>query len=395
MKKFTALHISDVRLRRADEQEQAVMLHALYQDVAAILATGRQIDAIFFTGQLVAPDACADTTPVYVYEYFLRPLLQAASLPGARYYLVPGSRVQGVAGATLGNAGFSFFAADEHASAEQRARYKNIHAVFHGHQHTGDASSLMKSLGILFKSNPGSLYGAHGQMAAFAVLEFGADAAANGSAPAMQWTVALREFDEVSKNFALSVLYTPNGQETGQMDAEYVFATLLPQLAHERGYFDGLLGRTGMPLSGPADAALAAREFLIELAFVMFEAKSLFLGQAELERFASDYCGVKGWDMAAGQWLAPLYAHGLLLQADGQVAFAFDYFRTYFLAQRFETSFDLMRYGPERYDGSESSLGVDGPSAAQPFLRALGLGGERIEAAPAPASLPADCSRPG
>lgn len=394
MKKFTALHISDVRLRRADEQEQAVMLHALYQDVAAILAAGKQIDAIFFTGQLVAPDACAGTTPVYVYEYFLRPLLQAASQPGARFYLVPGSRVQGVAAATLGNAGFSFFSADEHASAEQRARYKNIHAVFHGHQHTGDASSLMRSLGILFKSNPGSLYGSHGQMAAFAVLEFGTDAA-DADAPGTQWTVALREFDDVSKNFALSVLYTPNGHEAGQMDAEYVFATLLPQLAGERVYLDGLLGKAGMPHQGPSDDAVAAREFLIELAFVMFEAKTLFLGQAELERFASDYCGVKGWSMGAGDWLVPLYAHGLLLRADGQVAFAFDYFRTYFLAQRFETSFDLMRYGPERYDGSESSLSFDGTSAAQPFLRALGLSGERIEAAPVQAAMQEDCSRPG
>ena len=380
MKKFTALHISDVRLRRADEQAQAVVLHALYQDVAAILATGRQIDAIFFTGQLVAPDACADTTPVYVYEYFLRPLLQAASLPGARFYLVPGNRVQTVAGAALGSAGFSFFAADEHAGAEQRARYKNIHAVFHGHQHTGDASSLMKSLGILFKSNPGSLYGAQGQMAAYAVLEFGAGAA-DDDAPARQWTVALREFDEVSKNFALSVLYTPNGQETGQMDAEHVFATLLPQLAGERAYLDGLLGQAGGRQREGAGVAADAREFLIELAFVMFEAKSVFLGEAELQRFASDYCAVKGWNMAAGDWLAPLYAQGLLLRTDGQVAFSFDYFRTYFLAQRFETSFDLMRYGPERHDGSESSLGLHAASAAQPFLRALGLNEEHAAAA--------------
>lgn len=384
MKKFTALHIADVRLRRADEQEQAVVLHALYQDVAAILAAGKKIDAIFFTGQLVAPDACAGTTPVYVYEYFLRPLLQAASLPGARFYLVPGSRAQGVAAAALGNAGFSFFSADEHASAEQRAHYKNIHAVFHGHQHTGDASSLMKSLGILFKSNPGSLYGAHGQMAAFAVLEF--DTGAAGT----QWTVSLREFDDVSKNFALSVLYTPNGQETGQMDAEYVFATLLPQLAGERAYLDGLLGKAGGQQRVDAGVAADAREFLIELAFLMFEAKTVFLNGAELERFASDYCGVKGWSMAAGDWLAPLYAHGLLLRADGQAAFSFDYFRTYFLAQRFETSFDLMRYGPDRYDGSESSLGLDGASAAQPFLRALGLSDEHAEAA-----LPEGCSRPG
>ena len=388
MKKFTALHIADVRLRRADEQEQAVMLHALYQDVAAILAAGQKIDAIFFTGQLVAPDAGADTTPVYVYESFLRPLLQAASLPGARYYLVPGSRVQGVAAAALGNAGFSFFSADEHANAEQRAHYKNIHAVFHGHQYTGDASSLMKSLGILFKSNPGSLCGTHGQMAAFSVLEFGTHVADDG-APCTRWTVSLREFDDVSKNFALSVLYTPNAQETGQMDAEYVFATLLPQLAGERAYFDGLLGKAGTQHED-AGVAADAREFLIELAFVMFEAQSLFLGEAELQRFASDYGGVKGLSMAAEDWLAPLYAHGLLLRADGQVAFSFDYFRTYFLAQRFETSFDLMRYGPDRYDASESSLGADGVSAAQPFLRALGLSDERAEVA-----APQDCSRPG
>ncbi|WP_035821591.1 hypothetical protein ACPJXG_05250 [Janthinobacterium sp. NFX145] len=391
MKKFTALHIADVRLRRADEQEQAVMLHALYQDVAAILAAGKKIDAIFFTGQLVALDACAGTTPVYVYEYFLRPLLQAASLPGARFYLVPGSRAQGVAAAALGNAGFSFFSADEHASAEQRAHYKNIHAVFHGHQHTGDASSLMKSLGILFKSNPGSLYSAQGQMAAFAVLEFGTgEAAADGGAAGTQWTVSLREFDDVSKHFALSVLYTPNGQETGQVDAEYVFATLLPQLAVERDYLDGLLGKAGAQQRENAGVAADAREFLIELAFVMFEAKTVFLSEAELERFASDYCGVKGWSMAAGDWLAPLYAQGLLLRDDGQVAFSFDYFRTYFLAQRFETSFDLMRYGPDRYDGSESSLSVDGASAAQPFLRALGLSEEHAAAA-----VPEGCSRPG
>jgi hypothetical protein len=375
MKKFTALHIADARLRRADEQDQAVMLHALHQDVAAILAAGKQIDAIFFTGQLVALDACAGTTPPYVYEYFLRPLLQAASLPGARFYLVPGGRQQGGA-AALGNAGFSFFSADEHASAEQRAYYKNIHAVFHGHQHTGDASSLMKSLGILFKSNPGSLYGAHGQMAAFSVLEFGTRGA-DGEAPGRQWTVSLREFDEVSKNFALSVLYTPNGQETGQLDAEYVFATLLPQLASKRSYFDGLLGKADAQQGVAADV----RAFLIELAFVMFEAKTVFLGEAELQRFTSDYCGVKGWNVAARDWLAPLHAHGLLLLVDGQVAFSIDYFRTYFLAQRFETSFDLLCYGSRRLDERESALSLDGPSAAQPFLRALGFSDERAEAA--------------
>jgi len=374
MKKFTALHISDVRLRHADEQEQALMLHSLFQDVAAFRDAGKQIDAIFFTGQLLAADANKSTTPTYVYEYFLRPLLQAASLPGARFYLVPGSRAQGESAAVLGNAGFSFFSADEHAGAEQRALYKNIHAVFHGHQHTGEASSLMKALGILFKSNPGSLYSTHGQMAAYAVLEFDVGST-GGEAPLTPWTVALREYDEVSKAFALSVLYTPDGRDAGQRDAEYVFATLLPQLASESGYFDGLMGK-----HSDVRIAADAREFLIELAFVLFEAKTLFLLQDELDCFAGDYCAVKGWDVSAEQWLSPLYAQGLLARTDGQVVFAFDYFRTYFLAQRFETSFDLMRYGPERRDGSEAVFGVEGASAARPFLRALGLSGERSEA---------------
>lgn len=222
MKKFTALHLADVRLRRGDEQAHAPVLHALFQDMAALRDAGTQIDAIFFTGELVAPDACAGTTPAYVYEYLLRPLLQAASLPGARFYLVPGSRAQGGTAVAAGHAGFSFFSAGEHATAEQRGLYKNIHAVFHGNSHTGDSSSLMKSLGILFKSSPASLYGGPEQRAAYALLEYDAEAAG------AQWTVALREFDEAGKAFALSVLYTPNGQESAERDAEYVFSTLLP-----------------------------------------------------------------------------------------------------------------------------------------------------------------------
>lgn len=376
MKKFTALHLADMRLRRGDEQAHAPVLHALFQDMAALRDADTQIDAIFFTGELVAPDACAGTTPAYVYEYLLRPLLQAASLPGARFYLVPGSRAQGGTAVAAGRAGFSFFSAGEHATAEQRGLYKNIHAVFHGNSHTGDSSSLMKSLGILFKSSPASLYGGPEQRAAYALLEYDAEAAG------AQWAVALREFDEAGKAFALSVLYTPNGQESAERDAEYVFSTLLPRLAVDGAYLDGLLGKRALSRLALPDEPLAVREFLIELAFVLFDAKTLFLQQDELERFAGDYCAVKGWDMPAQQWLAPLYAQGLLLQADGQVVFAYDYFRTYFLAQRFETSFGLMPYGPERRDGTAPALQLDGlsaarPNAARPFLSALGVDGER------------------
>lgn len=371
MKKFTAIHLADVRLCRGDEQAQAPVLHALLQELAALRDAGTQLDAIFFTGELVAPDACADTTPAYIYEYLLRPLLQAASLPGARFYLVPGSRAHAGTALATGRAGFSFFSAGEHATAEQRGLYKNIHAVFHGNSHTGDSSSLMKSLGILFKSSPASLYGGPVQRAAYALLEYDAEA---GSA---QWTVALREFDEAGKAFDLSVLYTPNGQDTAQRDAEYVFSTLLPQLAQDGAYFDGLLGKRELVRQALPDEPLAAREFLIELAFVLFEAKSLFLQQDELERFAGDYCAVKGFDISARQWLAPLYAKGLLMQAEGQVVFAYDYFRTYFLAQRFETSFGLMPYAPERRDGTATLPLAHGLPGALPFLKTLGLDGER------------------
>ena len=375
MKKFTALHLADMRLRRADEQVHAPVLHALFQDLAAMRDAGTQIDAIFFTGELVAPDACTGTTPAYVYEYLLRPLLQAASLPGARFYLVPGSRFPGGTKVNAGRAGFSFFSAGEYATAEQRALYKNIHAVFHGNSHTGDSSSLMKSLGILFKSSPASLYGGPAQRAAYALLEYDAEAAG------AQWTVALREFDEAGKAFVQSVLYTPNGHESAERDAEYVFSTLLPQLARDGACLDGLLGKHALSRQALPDDPQAAREFLIELAFVLFDARTLFLQQDELERFASDYCAVKGWDLPAEQWLAPLYAKGLLLQADGQVVFAYDYFRTYFLAQRFETSFGLMPYGPERRDGMAAVPQLHGrsaarPDAARPFLTSLGVESE-------------------
>ena len=41
MKKFTALHLADVRLRRGDEQAQAPVLHALFGDVAALRDAGK------------------------------------------------------------------------------------------------------------------------------------------------------------------------------------------------------------------------------------------------------------------------------------------------------------------------------------------------------------------
>ncbi len=349
MKKFTALHISDAKLRRSDFQQEGMC--ALFADIAAYRASGRHIDAIFFSGELVARDAGADTTPAYVYEQFLRPVLQAAASPGMRFYLVPGGRAPGgIRQDSFGGAGFSFFSTLTEAGAEQRAQYKNIHAVFHGHKQADSAVSLMNSLGILYKSNPGGRYRSEGLFPAYALLEFSAG-------PEPRWTVALRVYDEQRNDFRATSVYTPNGKETYRMDAEYVFATLLRRSNPADGYIDGLLGtpKQGLPVDETAPGATAARGFLIELALWMFEADRLALQQSELEHFASDYCAVAGMCWSAEVFLDSLYQHGLLLKTEGQVAFQFDYFRTFFLAQRFETSNDLMRYALVQPQASEHS----------------------------------------
>ncbi|CDG81759.1 STAND family AAA ATPase [Janthinobacterium agaricidamnosum] len=366
MKKFTALHISDAKLRRSDFQQEGIC--ALFADIAAYRASGQHIDAIFFSGELVARDAAPDSgggaTPAYVYEQFLRPVLQAAASPGMRFYLVPGGRAPGgIRQDSFGGTGFSFFSTLAEAGAGQRAHYKNIHAVFHGHKQADSAVSLMNALGVLYKSNPGGLCRSEGCFPAYALLEFNAE-------PEPRWTVALRVYDEQRNDFRATSVYTPNGKETYRMDAEYVFATLLPRINPADGYIDGLLGKPnpGLPADETVPGATAARGFLIELALWLFEADRLALQQSELERFASDYCAVAGMCWSAEVLLDSLYQNGLLLKTDGQVAFQFDYFRTFFLAQRFETSSDLMRYGLAQASGPDAD-----PESATESLPASGL----------------------
>ncbi|MDC8759010.1 hypothetical protein [Janthinobacterium fluminis] len=203
MKKFTALHVSDLHLSRSREREQQLALCALYKDIADYRDAGHLIDAIFFTGDLVAKGDAQATPPTYIFDNFIQPLLAAASAPGARFYLVPRSRDQQAAGAT----GFSFFSTHERADAEQRAVYQNVHAVFHGRKYTGDAGSLMQALRTLFEGNAGTPEASVSGFEGYSVLEF-------KGAPAPRWNVTLRQYDNADQAFHVAARYTQDGKES-------------------------------------------------------------------------------------------------------------------------------------------------------------------------------------
>lgn len=365
MKKFTALHLADLRLRRVDAQPEAIC--ALFDDIAAYRDAGHVIDAIFFSGDLVARDACAGTTPAYVYEQFLRPVLQAASAPGTRFYLVPDQRAGGRArNRHFDGSGLSFFSSPVDAAGERRALYKNLHGVFHGHSEATSGASLMNALGVLYKSHPGSLYSTDGAAPVYTLLEYEAR-------PERSWTVALRKYDGAAGRFALANLYMPDGKASSSMDAQYVFATLLPRADAADGYIGGLLGMANLPASDAFDAASVARAFLIELAFFMYETAKTALPKDEMTRFASDYCAVANLAVAPANLVDSLCSNGLLLDADGLVTFQFDYFRTFFLAQRFETSIDLRRYSMPRpaAAGATGGTAIAASLASMPYLSRL------------------------
>lgn len=197
MKKFTALHLSDLHLSRAHAQLQQRAVRALCRELTDYRDAGHLIDAIFFTGELIAAAGAADTPPSYVYQQLIQPLLAAASMPGARFYLVP--RKQGRAGAgvdAFAEAGFSFFSTPERADAEQRAVYQNVHAVFHRHKRAGDDNALMQALGALFDSRCAAPADAGGGVDGYAILEF-------TGAPAPHWAVTRRRYDDAQQAFLL------------------------------------------------------------------------------------------------------------------------------------------------------------------------------------------------
>ncbi|WP_317204897.1 hypothetical protein [Janthinobacterium sp.] len=575
MKKFTALHVSDLHLSRARERDQQMALCALYKDIADYRDAGNPIDAIFFSGELLARGEAGDTPPTYIYTHFIEPLLAAASGPDTRFSLLPRSRARdGAARDGDGGAGFSFFSSRGRADAEQRAVYQNVHALFHGHRRSGDTATLPHALGVLFDARVALRERVDANFHGYSVLEF-------RGAPAPHWSVTLRRYSDARQDFALAARYTEHGRESfpsdvaapvaaapvrfarqllshgtsalapgglaeifvepplsnlggrlerdsmrsqsrllhelaeneravffvgreesgkttllsylclraqpgraflidlralgtpsraallaaaarsGGQDTAGVAATLLrrgallccdnltladagalavlaafmdefeackfcftlaeglektlhgallAQLARPAdivylhsfgaaqarqlarnwcgGAFDALSGRydaalgamarldlprtpfllsialslaeRGLPcaaanraemiaaytasLLGTTEAGALQRDFLIELAYHLFESKAPAMRRSALRQFEADYFDVKGLRMPLVGPLEALCARGLLLETDGEIAFKYESFRTFFLAQKFDTSLDLMRY---------------------------------------------------
>jgi len=98
MKKMKLLHLSDLHLSKAHEHDQGIVLAALFNDVRELSRKG-QIDAILFTGDLIAKGKYSTDSADYIKRIFLTPLLAAAKLPSNKLFLCPGNHDVDVAAA--------------------------------------------------------------------------------------------------------------------------------------------------------------------------------------------------------------------------------------------------------------------------------------------------------
>lgn len=246
MKKFTALHISGLYLRRLHQLEDQTVLHALYRDIADYRSGGGQIDAVFFSGELIAKGL--GSTAGNIYGQFIRPILHAASLPGSRFHIVPGSREADARAAdAFGEVGFSLLSTRE--QLKQVIDY--IDTVLHGYKDIGDASSLAQSLAQLFAANAGYLYPSRAALQGYAVFEF-------DSLPAPHWTISLREYEEQAAAFRMSASHVENdgGQAALAADGGALSLALPSQ-----SYWDALERKADARMLAHAVSACAPRAF--------------------------------------------------------------------------------------------------------------------------------------
>lgn len=91
MKKFTAIHLSDLHLDVKAEHDQRIVLAALFKDIESLVNSGIKIDAVFFTGDLIAKGKYYPNTAEYVKTRFISPLLSAANITSDRLFITPGN----------------------------------------------------------------------------------------------------------------------------------------------------------------------------------------------------------------------------------------------------------------------------------------------------------------
>lgn len=91
MKRFTALHLSDLHLTKESGHDQQVVLKALFADIEHFVRPRGKIDAIFFTGDLIARGKYETDTYEYVKTEFVDPLLKASGVSNNRLFITPGN----------------------------------------------------------------------------------------------------------------------------------------------------------------------------------------------------------------------------------------------------------------------------------------------------------------
>lgn len=91
MKKFRALHLSDLHLDEKGGHDQKVVLQALFEDIEHLVQSRGKIDAIFFTGDLIAKGKYGINTSEYIKMEFINPLLKASAVPSDRLFITPGN----------------------------------------------------------------------------------------------------------------------------------------------------------------------------------------------------------------------------------------------------------------------------------------------------------------
>jgi len=108
----------------------------------------------------------------------------------------------------------------------QRALYRNLNALLHGHNHTSDAISVATSAGQVFISNAGCLYQSRSYFNGYSVLNLEIDNAQ------YKWTVSVREYFEERQEFDISSRFAKDGQQIISIPKSASSNFLLPTTAY-------------------------------------------------------------------------------------------------------------------------------------------------------------------
>ena len=108
----------------------------------------------------------------------------------------------------------------------QRAIHRHFDALFHGHNHTGDAVGIATANNGTFISNAGAIYQSRDYFNGYSVLSVELHNAQQ------IWNVAIREYSPTNQQFAKSSRYTADGTSTFAIAKDSSNCDLIPSTAY-------------------------------------------------------------------------------------------------------------------------------------------------------------------